>query len=104
MDVKNAEFLQNCIASISENVFFLQGMLLIFAPAISGDWLSSEANKLKLVLHDWLIEERGKYGLWLFIYIKSRETKNIKSLKLFPLKNKNVQFGDFFYDPMWHTF
>lgn len=63
VDIKQAQFMPNIIGRISENIFYLQAIVCVFAPAISADWLSSEANKLKLMLHDRLVEENGKYGL-----------------------------------------
>lgn len=64
VEVQNPQYMQiNYISIIMENVSFLQAIFCIFAPAIAADWLSSEANKLKLMLHDWLIDENGKYVL-----------------------------------------
>lgn len=61
LEVKSAQLKpKDYIRIFLENVSFLQAIMCVFAPPIAADWLSSEANKLKLMLHDRLIEEIGK--------------------------------------------
>lgn len=73
-EIKNAQFMQtNYIFLTVENVPVLLAFLCLFAPAISGEGLLSQANNLKLMLHDRLIEENGKYILWKSVGIMSIE-------------------------------
>lgn len=61
LTIQNSQYIEiSYIAIILEHAFYLQAALCVFAPAIAADWLSSQANTLKLMLHDQLIDGNGK--------------------------------------------
>lgn len=64
VDIKYAQFSQySYITIIFGNFLVLHGFICLFAPVISADGLSSQVNTLKLMLHDQLLDENGKYVL-----------------------------------------